>query len=96
VTSTRGTLLARVPHAAPDPRRGSVTAWAPTALVGAITAVGLALPLPMYGDAVSGDEMSTFFIATDRSLGSALRLLWGDSVDLNPALYFVVAWLSQT
>jgi Dolichyl-phosphate-mannose-protein mannosyltransferase len=61
-------------------------------LVGTITVVGLLLRLPSFEDSLYGDELSTYFIVTDHSLGRVIDLLQGNSVDLNPPLFFVLAW----
>ena len=64
-------------------------------LVGAITTVGLVLRLPHYHDSLFGDELSTYFIVTGHSLGRVIDLLQGNSVDLNPPLFFVLAWATE-
>ncbi len=88
-------------------RRGSgasVLAWPPRGvplsattagvLVGAITAVGLGLRLPSFGDSLFGDELSTYYVVTNHGLGTVLHLLNGHFIDLNPPLFFVLAWVS--
>jgi mannosyltransferase len=64
-------------------------------LVGTITTVGLLLRLPSFEDSLYGDELSTYFIVTDHSLGRVIDLLQGNSVDLNPPLFFVLAWATE-
>jgi Dolichyl-phosphate-mannose-protein mannosyltransferase len=64
-------------------------------LVGTITMLGLLLRLPSFEDALYGDELSTYFIVTDHSLGRVIDLLQGNSVDLNPPLFFVLAWATE-
>ncbi|MEA2401028.1 MAG: mannosyltransferase [Thermoleophilaceae bacterium] len=63
-------------------------------LVGALTALGLLLRLPSFEDALYGDELSTWFIVTDGGPGRVIDLLQGNSVDLNPPLFFLVAWVT--
>jgi mannosyltransferase len=64
-------------------------------LVAAITAVGLVLRLPSFGDSLFGDELSTYYIVTGHSVGHVIYLLQGHSVDLNPPLFFVLSWLVE-
>lgn len=66
--------MVRVPRVGTGRRRASVRASTPTMLVVAVTAVGLSLRLPVDGDALFGDELSSFRNATNRSLESLLRL----------------------
>ena len=90
---------AGIEHALDRDRRGrAVPGWAAqrsTLAVLAITALGLALRLRPYGNSLFGDELSTYYIATHHSLGAVLHILHGHSVDLNPPLYFVLAWASE-
>ena len=65
------------------------------ALVGAITAVGFLLRLPSFEDALYGDEISTYYIVTGHSLGRVIDLLEGNSVELSPPLFFVLAWATE-
>jgi hypothetical protein len=65
------------------------------ASVGVITVVGLLLRLPSFGDSLFGDELSTYFIVTGHSLGRINYLLQGHSVDLNPPLFFALAWMAE-
>ncbi len=64
-------------------------------LVGAITVVGVLLRLPSFADSLFGDELSTYFIVTGHSAGRVLYLLRGHSVDLNPPLFFLLAWVAE-
>jgi Dolichyl-phosphate-mannose-protein mannosyltransferase len=64
-------------------------------LVGALTAAGLFLRLPSFNSSIFGDELSTYFIVTGHSLGHVIYLLQDHSVDLNPPLSFVLAWISE-
>lgn len=61
-------------------------------LVAAITAAGLLLRSPSFGDSLFGDELSTYFIVTGHSVSHIIYLLQGHSVDLNPPLFFLLAW----
>jgi mannosyltransferase len=65
------------------------------ALVGALTLVGLLLRLPSFDDSLYGDEISTYYIVTGHSLGRVIDLLQGDSVELSPPLFFVLAWATE-
>jgi hypothetical protein len=65
-------------------------------LLGAITLVGLLVRLTLLGDSLFGDELSTYFIVTESSLGHVVYLLeGGNSVDLNPPLFFILAWVAE-
>jgi len=64
-------------------------------LLAAITAVGLSLRLPSFGDSLFGDEVGAFYDVSGHGLGRVIHLLSGHSPELNPPLYFVVAWLSE-
>ncbi len=58
--------------------------------------LGLLVRLPSFGDSLFGDELSTYFIVTGHSLGHVVYLLeGGHSIDLNPPLYFIFAWLAE-
>ncbi len=63
--------------------------------MGLITVAGLLLRLPSFGDTLFGDELSSYFIVTGHSLGRINYLLQGHSVDLNPPLFFVLAWVAE-
>lgn len=64
-------------------------------LVVAATLIGLVLRLPWIGDSLYGDELSSFYVVTGHSFGQVLHLLNGHTTELNPPLYFVLAWLSE-
>jgi Dolichyl-phosphate-mannose-protein mannosyltransferase len=64
-------------------------------LVGAITATGLLLRLPSFGNSLFGDELSSYFIVTGNSLGRVIHILNGHGVDTNPPLYFALSWLVE-
>lgn len=51
--------------------------------------------LPSFNDSLFGDELSTYFIVTSHSVGHIVQLLQGRSVDLNPPLFFVLAWVAE-
>jgi mannosyltransferase len=59
--------------------------------------LGLLLRLPSFNDSLFGDELATYFVATDRSVGDVVDLLQGNSVtgDLSPPLFFMVASLTD-
>jgi mannosyltransferase len=60
-----------------------------------LVAVGLALRIPWLRDSLYGDEVGAFYDVTGRSFGGVLHVLSGHSPELNPPLYFVVAWGSE-
>jgi hypothetical protein len=65
------------------------------AVVAALTLVGLALRLPAFGDSLFGDELSAYYIVAGHSLGQVMHLLNNHSTELNPPLFFVLAWFSE-
>jgi hypothetical protein len=48
-------------------------------------------------DSLFGDELATYFVVTDHSLGEVIDLLQGTSPtgDLSPPLFFMLAWVTQ-
>jgi dolichyl-phosphate-mannose-protein mannosyltransferase len=79
-----------------DRARWATSGQAVGALVAAVTVLGLLVRLPSFGDSLFGDELSTYFIVTGHSLGHVVYLLeGGHSIDLNPPLYFMLAWLAE-
>lgn len=83
-----GLASATVKTEVPD-LRAERRAWA---LVAAVTMVGLALRLPSFGDSLFGDELSAFYIVAGHSFGQMMHLLNGHSTELNPPLFFILAW----
>jgi len=65
------------------------------ALVIAITAAGLLVRLPAFGDSLFGDEVGAYWVITGHGLGTVMHLLRGHSPELNPPLWFVLAWISE-
>jgi 4-amino-4-deoxy-L-arabinose transferase-like glycosyltransferase len=65
-------------------------------IVGLLTVVGLALRLSLYGDSLFGDELSTYYIVAGHSFGQVMHLLNNHSVELNPPLFFILTWVSQS
>ena len=59
--------------------------------------LALLLRLPSFDDSLYGDELATYFVVTDHSLGDVVQLLQGNSPtgDLSPPLFFMVAWLTE-
>jgi hypothetical protein len=51
--------------------------------------------LPWFDDALYGDEVQAFWDVSGRSLGDTLHLLAGNSTELSPPLFFVLAWVSD-
>jgi hypothetical protein len=68
--------------------------WA-IVVVAALTLAGLAVRLASFGDSLFGDELSAYYVVTAHSLGEVLHLLSNHSTELNPPLYFVLAWFSE-
>lgn len=64
-------------------------------MTGALTLVGLILRARSLGNSLFGDELSSYFIVTGHSFGQILHILYGHSVDLNPPLYFLSAWVVE-
>ena len=60
-------------------------------LVVAVTVGGLLLRLPLLGNSLSGDEVSTYYIVNGHSLGRVLQLVHSNQ-ETTPPLYFVLAW----
>ncbi len=65
-----------------------------TAIVAALTLLGLALRLRLVGNSLFGDELSTYSIVHGHGVATIVRTLNGHSVDLTPPLYFLLTWLS--
>ena len=60
-------------------------------LVAAVTLGGLLLRLPLFGDSMFSDELSTYYIVNGHSLGRVLQLVHSNQ-ETSPPLYFVLAW----
>ncbi len=56
-----------------------------------VTAVGLAFRLPLMGDSLFGDELSTFFVV-DHDFRGMLAQVAGPQ-EWTPPLYFAIAWI---
>jgi 4-amino-4-deoxy-L-arabinose transferase-like glycosyltransferase len=65
------------------------------ALLAGFVVVALVVRLPWFDDALYGDEVQAFWDVSGRSLGDTLHLLAGNSTELSPPLFFVLAWLSE-
>jgi 4-amino-4-deoxy-L-arabinose transferase-like glycosyltransferase len=74
------------------PESGSLSLAAVTAL----TLLGLAIRLANFDQSLFADEISTYFVVHDHSLGGVLHQLRDNdlSSEISPPLYFVLAWLS--
>lgn len=57
--------------------------------------VALVVRLPWFDDALYGDEVQAFWDVSGRSLGDTLHLFAGNSTELSPPLFFVLAWVSE-
>jgi 4-amino-4-deoxy-L-arabinose transferase-like glycosyltransferase len=64
-------------------------------LLTALVLVALVVRLPWFGDALYGDEVQAFWDVSGRSLGDTVHLLAGNSTELSPPLFFVLAWFSE-
>jgi mannosyltransferase len=60
-----------------------------------VSAVALALRLRLFADSLYGDELSAYFVVTGNSLGRVIHLMSGHSTELNPPLFFILAWASE-
>ena len=66
------------------------------AILGALTTLGLLLRLPSFSSSLFGDELSTYYIVTGNGLGHVVdQLIGAHAGDLNPPLYFGLAWLAE-
>ena len=61
-------------------------------IVALIVVAGCALRARALGQALLGDELYTYEIATQDSLGDVIDGI--NSIELNPPLYFILAWLA--
>jgi 4-amino-4-deoxy-L-arabinose transferase-like glycosyltransferase len=82
--------------AVPEPARNERDGRPVLAAVALITLLGLALRLPSFSDSLFGDELSAYYIVAGHSFGQVMHLLNYHSTELNPPLFFMVDWLSQT
>lgn len=67
----------------------------PILWLAALVVVGLALRAPWLHNSLYGDEVGAFYDVSGRSLGGMLHVLSGHSPELNPPLYFLVAWVCE-
>lgn len=67
--------------------------WAPLSVV-ALTAIGFLLRLAQFDQSLLADELSTYWIIRDNSLGAVLSDIHSD-YEITPPLYFALAWLSD-
>ena len=63
-------------------------------LMAVVTVAGFLLRWPSFGDSLSGDEISTFYIVNGHSLSRVLSLVYSGQ-ESTPPLYFVLAWLTK-
>ncbi len=64
----------------------------PTLIVAALVLLGLALRLAVAGQGLFADELSTYWIVTDRSFGDVLSTVHTDA-EITPPLFFALSWL---
>ncbi len=57
--------------------------------------VGTAFRLGFFGDSLYADEVGAFYDVSGHGLGRVLFLLSGHSPELNPPLYFLLAWIDE-
>ena len=62
-------------------------------IVAAITLVGATVRLVILQDSLFADEMSTYWIVSENSLGGVISTVHTDA-EITPPLYFVLAWLT--
>jgi len=75
--------------------RGKLAAsWTtPAGVVAAITVVGAALRLVVLQDSLFADELATYWVVSEHSLGGVISTVHSDA-EITPPLYFVLAWLT--
>jgi mannosyltransferase len=61
--------------------------------VGGITLVGFALRMANFSQGLFGDELSTAWVLSGRSLGQVLHVVHSDD-EITPPFFFVLAWLT--
>jgi len=74
------------------PRERGLSHRAELAILGLIVAAGCALRARALGQSLFGDELFTYEIVTKGSLGDVIDGI--NTTELNPPLYFVLAWLA--
>lgn len=73
--------------------RDRLTARAAAGAVLVITLIGLVPRLIHLDLSIIGDELSTLYVVSDRSLPDVISLVASDA-EISPPLYFVLSWLS--
>ena len=58
-----------------------------------MTVLGFALRLATFDQSLYADELSTYWIVHDRSLGDVVSSVRSND-EISPPLYFVLAWLT--
>ena len=76
----------------PSPASSGLSRAAELAILALIVVIGCALRARALGQSLFGDELFTYEIVTGRSLGDVIDGI--NSTELNPPLYFVLAWLA--
>jgi hypothetical protein len=69
-------------------------AWDALALLVGLTIVGLALRLPMFGDSLFADELSTNYVVHGFGVGNVFNIVASDQ-EGTPPLFFVLTWLTS-
>jgi hypothetical protein len=64
-----------------------------TASVAGLTLLGLAIRVANFDQTLFGDELSTYWIVHDRSLGDVLSIVHSND-EITPPLYFILGWLT--
>ena len=71
----------------------------PVLAVAALTALGFTLRLVLARQSLFADELSTYWISAQHSLGGVLSLMYGTGAikhaEITPPLYFLLAWLTS-
>jgi 4-amino-4-deoxy-L-arabinose transferase-like glycosyltransferase len=63
------------------------------ASVGTVTLLGLAIRVANFDQSLFGDELSTYWIVHDRSLGHVLSIVHSND-EITPPLSFILGWLT--
>lgn len=62
-------------------------------LLGLITLVGTVLRLIQFGQSVTGDEVSTYWVVSNNNLADTVRVVSGDA-EITPPLNFILSWFA--
>ena len=62
-------------------------------LLAGLTALGLALRLPLFNDNLQGDEIGSYFVV-NRGFRDMIAYA-GSEIEGNPPLFFIAAWITK-